>query len=117
LPDETPSGAQGWFLNMRRAKFQDRRVRQALTLAFDFEWTNRNIFYDLYKRTESYFENSPMKARGMPDAAEIALLEPFRDDLHADVFGEAVTPPVSDGSGQDRRLLRRAAQLLDEAGW
>ncbi|MDX5366936.1 MAG: extracellular solute-binding protein, partial [Alphaproteobacteria bacterium] len=117
LPDETPSGAQGWFLNMRRAKFQDRRVREALTLAFDFEWTNRNIFYDLYERTESYFENSPMKAEGTPDADELALLEPFRASLHEDVFGEAVTPPVSDGSGQDRALLRRASQLLDEAGW
>jgi microcin C transport system substrate-binding protein len=117
LSDETPSGAQGWFLNMRRAKFQDRRVREALTLAFDFEWTNKNIFYDLYERTESYFENSPMKAQGAPDAEELALLEPFRATFHEDVFGEAVTPPVSDGSGQDRALLRRAAQLLDKAGW
>ena len=117
LPDETPSGAQGWFLNMRRAKFQDRRVREALTLAFDFEWTNKNIFYDLYKRTESYFENSPMKAEGEPSAEEMKLLEPFRDALPPEVFGPTVRPPVSDGSGQDRRLLRRAAQLLDEAGW
>lgn len=117
LPDDTPSGAQGWFLNMRRAKFQDRRVREALSLAFDFEWTNKNIFYDLYERTGSYFENSPMKAAGKPDAGELALLEPFRATLHEEVFGEAVTPPVSDGSGQDRTLLRRAAQLLDEAGW
>ncbi|MFN4353575.1 extracellular solute-binding protein [Parvibaculum sp.] len=117
LPDDTPSGAQGWFLNMRREKFQDRRVREALSLAFDFEWTNKNIFYDLYERTGSYFENSPMKAAGKPDADELALLEPFRATLHEDVFGEAVTPPVSDGSGQDRALLRRAAQLLDEAGW
>lgn len=117
LPDETPSGAQGWFLNMRRAKFQDRRVREALTLAFDFEWTNANIFYGLYKRTESYFENSPMKAAGVPSAEELAQLEPWRDTLPEDVFGEVVSPPVSDGSGQDRRLLRRAAALLDEAGW
>ncbi|MFA7638457.1 MAG: extracellular solute-binding protein, partial [Parvibaculum sp.] len=117
LPDETPSGAQGWFLNMRREKFQDRRVREALTLAFDFEWTNANIFYGLYKRTESYFENSPMKAAGVPSAEELAQLEPWRDTLPEDVFGEVVSPPVSDGSGQDRRLLRRAAALLDEAGW
>lgn len=117
LPDETPSGAQGWFLNMRREKFQDRRLREALTLAFDFEWTNTNIFYGLYKRTESYFENSPMKASGEPDGEELALLEPWRDALPPEVFGEAVTPPVTDGSGQDRRLLRRAAALLDDAGW
>ena len=117
LPDETPSGAQGWFLNTRREKFKDPRVREALGLAFDFEWTNRNLFYGLYKRTESYFENSPMKAEGEPDAAELALLEPFRNVLPETVFGPAITPPASDGSGQDRGLLRRAAALLDEAGW
>ncbi|ABS61871.1 extracellular solute-binding protein family 5 [Parvibaculum lavamentivorans DS-1] len=117
LPDNTPSGAQGWFLNTRREKFQDRRVREALGLAFDFEWTNKNLFYGLYKRTESYFENSPMKASGEPDGAELALLEPWRDDLPPEVFGAAITPPASDGSGQDRRLLRRAASLLDESGW
>ena len=117
LPDDTPSGAQGWFLNTRRPKFQDIRVREAIGLAFDFAWTNRNLFYDLYKRTESYFENSPMKATGEPDAAELALLEPWRGEVPDAVFGPAVTPPESDGSGQDRALLRRAAALLDEAGW
>jgi microcin C transport system substrate-binding protein len=117
LPDNTPSGAQGWFLNTRREKFKDPRVREALGLAFDFEWTNKNLFYGLYKRTESYFENSPMKAEGEPDPAELVLLEPFRDTLPETVFGPAITPPASDGSGQDRQLLRRAGQLLDEAGW
>ena len=117
LSDDTPSGAQGWFLNTRRAKFQDIRVREAIGLAFDFAWTNRNLFYDLYKRTESYFENSPMKATGEPDADELALLEPWRGEVPDAVFGPAVTPPESDGSGQDRALLRRAAALLDEAGW
>lgn len=117
LPDKTPSGAQGWFLNTRRTKFRDRRVREALGLAFDFTWTNKNLFYGLYNRTESYFENSPMKATDEPGPEELALLEPWRDELPPEVFGPVVTPPVSDGSGQDRRLLRRAAQLLDEAGW
>ena len=117
LPDDTPSGAQGWFLNTRRSKFQDIRVREALGLAFDFAWTNKNLFYDLYTRTESYFENSPMKATGEPDAAELALLEPWRGKVPDAVFGPVVTPPQSDGSGQDRQLLRRAAGLLDEAGW
>lgn len=117
LPDDTPSGAQGWFLNTRRPKFQDIRVREAIGLAFDFAWTNRNLFYDLYKRTESYFENSPMKAEGAPSAEELALLEPWRGEVPEAVFGPAVTPPASDGSGQDRQLLRRAAALLDEAGW
>lgn len=117
LPDLNPSGTQGFFINTRRKKLQDRRVREAIGLAFDFEWTNKNLFYNLYQRTGSYFENSPMKATGKPSAAELALLEPFKDQLPATVFEEAKMPPVSNGSGQDRRLLRRARKLLDEAGW
>lgn len=117
LLDETTSGAQGFFLNMRREKFADPRTREALGLAFDFEWSNTNLFFGLYKRTTSFFENSPLKAVDKPDAAELALLEPLRADLPAATFGEAVVPPVSDGSGQDRKLLRKANQLLSEAGW
>ena len=117
LPDETPSGAQGFFFNLRREKFQDIRVRQALNLAFDFEWSNKNLFFGLYDRTASFFELSPLKAKGAPPADELALLEPMRDRLRPEVFGEAVLPPVSDGSGQDRKLLREASRLLDEAGW
>src|SRR5471032_914511 len=116
FPDDTPSGAQGWFMNMRREKFKDRRVREALINAFDFEWINKNIMYGAYKRTHSAFQNSPMMAEGKPDAAELALLEPFRGKLPDEVFGEAYLPPVTDGSGQDRGPLRQAAQLLDEAG-
>jgi len=117
LPDESPSGAQGFFLNTRLAKFADIRVRKALDYAFDFEWTNKNIFYDLYTRTESFFENSDMKASGKPSPAELALLAPFRGQLSAEVFDDAYKSPVSDGSGQDRKLLREAGRLLDEAGW
>jgi len=117
LPDESPSGAQGFFLNNRRAKFSDRRVRKALDYAFDFEWTNANLFYSLYTRTASYFENSEMKATGKPSPEELALLEPYRDQLPPEVFDEPYVPPVSDGSGSDRRLLRTAAKLLEEAGW
>lgn len=117
LPDHTPSGAQGWFINARREKFADPRVREALTLAFDFEWMNKNLFFGLYKRTSSFFENSPMRAEGLPSAAELTLLEPFRSTLTPDVFGPAVTAPVSDASGQDRKLLRQAAKLLEDAGW
>lgn len=115
--DETPSGAQGFFINTRRDKFKDVRVRKALGLAFDFEWTNKNLFYAMYQRTASYFENSPMKARGAPPADELALLSPLREKLPAEVFGDAVSPPQSDGSGSDRRLLKEAAQLLTDAGW
>jgi microcin C transport system substrate-binding protein len=117
LPDENPSGAQGFFLNTRRPKLADARVRKALDYAFDFEWTNKNIFYGLYKRTESFFENSEMKATGKPSAAELALLEPFRAQLPAEVFESPYTAPVSDGSGQDRKLLREATRLLSEAGY
>jgi len=118
LPDESPSGAQGFFLNNRLPKFSDPRVRKALDYAFDFEWTNSNLFYSLYTRTASYFENSEMKATGKPSAEELALLEPYRDQLPPEVFEEeAYVPPVSDGSGSDRRLLRTAAKLLQEAGW
>ncbi len=117
LPDETPGGAQGFFLNTRRPKLADPRVRKALDYAFDFEWTNKNLFFSLYKRTESFFENSDMKAEGKPSPEELAVLEPFKDKLPAEVFGEPYRPPTSDGSGSDRRLLREAGKLLDEAGY
>jgi microcin C transport system substrate-binding protein len=117
LPDATPSGAQGFFFNTRRAKFADARVRHAMAMAFDFEWTNANIFNGLYTRTESFFENSDMKAMGQPSPGELALLEPFRDKLSPDVFAEPYSPPKSDGSGSDRRLLRGALKLMSEAGW
>ncbi|MCZ0737392.1 extracellular solute-binding protein [Phreatobacter sp. AB_2022a] len=116
LPDETPSGAQGWFINTRRPKFADRRVREALGLAFDFEWTNKNVMFDAYKRTHSFFQNSPLMASGPPSPEELALLEPFRGKVAEEVFGTPYSPPASDGSGQDRNLLRRATALLREAG-
>ncbi len=80
LPDETPSGTQGFFINTRRDKFKDPRVREALDLAFDFDWTNRNMFYGLYDRTESYFENSPMKAVGEPSPAGASAARGSRRD-------------------------------------
>ncbi|MCO5130435.1 MAG: extracellular solute-binding protein [Xanthobacteraceae bacterium] len=116
LPDRTPSGAQGWFINTRRDKFRDPRVRQALDLAFDFEWTNKTIMYGAYARTQSPFQNSDMMAQGMPSPEELKLLEPFRGQVPDEVFGAPVSPPVSDGSGQDRALLRKAVQLLRDAG-
>jgi microcin C transport system substrate-binding protein len=116
IPDDTPSGAQGWFINTRRRQFADRRVREALNNAFDFEWTNKTIMYGSYKRTVSVFENSEMMAQGAPSPEETTLLEPFRAQLPTEVFGEPYAPPVSDGSGEDRALLRKAAQLLGDAG-
>ncbi|MBV8790802.1 MAG: ABC transporter substrate-binding protein [Pseudolabrys sp.] len=117
LPDETPSGAQGWFINTRRKQFQNRLVREALIDAFDFEWTNKTIMYGSYDRTQSVFQNSEMMAKGPPDAAERALLERFRGKVSDEVFGEPYVPPVTDGSGQDRRWLREASQLLQKAGF
>src|SRR5713226_1934546 len=117
LPDNRPSGAQGWFFNTRRDKFKDRRLRDALNYAFDFEWTHRNIMYGAYKRTHSVFQNSDMMATGKPGAEELAILEPFRGKVPDEVFGEPFAPPVSDGSGQDRALLREATQRLHAAGY
>ena len=117
LPDDNPSGTQGLFINTRRAKFADLRVRKALDLAFDYEWLNNNIFSNLYKRTQSFFENSDMKAVGPPSPEELKLLEPFKSVLPASVFAEPYVPPVSDGSGKDRKLLREADALLNEAGF
>lgn len=116
VPDGRPSGTQGWFINTRKPQFLDPRVREAIALAFDFEWTNKNLMYALYKRTNSYFENSPLAARGKPSPEELALLEPLRGKVPEEVFGEPYAAPVSDGTGQDRAILRRAVQLLAEAG-
>ncbi|WP_213741345.1 extracellular solute-binding protein [Bradyrhizobium sp. dw_411] len=116
LPDDTPSGAQGWFINTRREKFRDPRVREALIQAFDFEWTNKTIMYGAYARTHSPFQNSDMMVSGPPSPEELKLLEPFRGQVPDEVFGVPFVPPVSDGSGQDRALLRKASQLLQDAG-
>lgn len=116
IPTRSAVPTQGWYFNTRRAQFRDPRVREAIGLAFDFEWTNKNIMYSAYKRLTSFFEASEMKATGMPSPEELALLEPFRTDLPEEVFGEPYVPPVSDGSGSDRALLRRADELLRDAG-
>ncbi|PWR20340.1 extracellular solute-binding protein [Zavarzinia aquatilis] len=116
LPDETPAGMQAFVLNTRKPLLRDARVRRALGLAFDFEWSNKALFYGAYTRTQSFFANSELAASGEPGPAELALLEPFRDRLPPEVFGPAWTAPVSDGSGQDRKLLVEAKKLLAEAG-
>jgi microcin C transport system substrate-binding protein len=116
LHDGAPSRTQGWYLNTRREQFKDPRVREAIGLAFDFEWTNKNIMYSAYKRIVSFFPNTDMEAKGKPGPEELKLLDPFRDKLQASVFGEPYIPPVSDGSGFDRTLLKQAYELLLSAG-
>jgi microcin C transport system substrate-binding protein len=113
ISDDTPSGAQAWFFNTRREKFKDKRLRET----FDFEWTNKMIMYGSYQRTHSVFENSDMMAVAKPSADELALLESFRGKVPDEVFGDPFVPPVSDGSGQDRALLRKASALLQQAGF
>lgn len=117
IPNELPQGAQGFIYNLRRPLFQDRAVREAIPYAFDFEWSNKQYAYDSYKRTRSYFSNSDMAATTLPDAAELALLEPYRDQLPPEVFTSIYAPPKTDGSGNIRENLKKAAQILDAAGY
>ena len=117
FPSEKRPSMQAMALNQRRERFRDQRVRKAVALCFDFEWTNRNLFYGLYQRSHSTFERSDYRAEGMPSVGELALLEPLRGKIPAEAFGEAVVQPASDGSGRDRKLLGAASKLLTEAGW
>ncbi|MEM1300724.1 MAG: extracellular solute-binding protein [Pseudomonadota bacterium] len=118
LPDETVSGGQGFWFNHRRPVFEDIRVREAIGLAFDFEWSNERLFYGLYDRTTSFFQGSPMAADGPPSPGEMAILETFADQLPEGLLSEdAYVPAVTDGSGRARRALRQAGKLLDDAGW
>ena len=118
IPDNRPSGAQGYWFNLRRPQLSDPRVREAIGLAFDFEWSNETLFYGLYTRTDSLFEGGAMQAEGLPTPGERALLEPLADSLPESVLGgPAHVPPRTDGSGRNRRNLRAAARLLDAAGW
>jgi len=117
IPNTARIGQQGYAYNLRRDKFKDPALREALSYAFDFEWLNKNIFYDQYKRTNSYFYNSVLAAKGTPQGAELALLENYRGRVPDRVFGPPYQPPVTDGSGRDRRPLRQAKKILKEAGW
>lgn len=117
FPGEKTPDMQGVALNQRRPQFRDERVRRAIANCFDFEWMKRALFYGSYERSQSNFERSDYKAEGLPSSGELALLEPFRAELPPEVFGEAVTLPLSDGSGHDRKLLGAASKLLAEAGW
>jgi microcin C transport system substrate-binding protein len=111
------NGMQGWVLNQRRAKFKDVRVRKAFNLAFDFEWSNANLFYGQYKRSRSFFNNSELEAKGLPTPEELLLLEPLKDKLPAEVFTKEYTNPTNSDATARRNNLREASQLLAEAGW
>jgi microcin C transport system substrate-binding protein len=114
---ERPSGMQCFVFNLRKPMFQDPRVREALNYAFDFEWSNKNLFYGQYTRTKSYFDNSELASTGLPSAEELKILEPLRGKIPDEVFTKPFTLPTTDGSGNNRANLRKASELLDQAGW
>ncbi|MFZ6762363.1 extracellular solute-binding protein [Pseudoroseomonas sp. WGS1072] len=117
IPHELPTGMQGFAMNIRRPLFQDRRVRQALGLVFDFEWMNANLFYGSYTRTTSYFSNSELASRGLPSEGELMVLSAFRGRLPEEIFTTEFRVPSSDGSNASRENARQALALLREAGW
>ncbi len=117
IANEVPTGMQGFVYNTRRPIFQDARVRRALAYAFDFEWSNKNLFYGAYTRTKSYFSNSELASSGLPTAEELKILEPLRGKVPDEVFTREYRPPSTDGSGNIRDGAREALRLLAEAGW
>lgn len=117
LPHSNGAGMQGFVMNLRRPQFADIRVRQALGLALDYEWMNRQLFYNQYKRIYSFFNNSELAAIGMPSEGELKLLEPMRDKLNPAVFGAAPVPPRTDPPNSLRANLLQAKALFKEAGW
>src|ERR1700680_1815461 len=117
IPNQLPSGMQGFAFNLRRPLFQDPRVREALAYGFDFEWSNKNLFYGAYKRTRSYFDNSELAAAGVPEGEELKILEKYRGKIPDRVFTTEYDPPKYDGSGNIRDGVRAALKLLKEAGW
>jgi microcin C transport system substrate-binding protein len=117
IPNENPTGMQAYFFNTRRDMFTDPLVREAIGLAFDFEWTNKTLFYDQYTRTESYFSNTELASSGLPDGEELEILERYRGRIPDQVFTMPYDVPETDGSGNNRENLRKASALLNEAGW
>jgi microcin C transport system substrate-binding protein len=117
IPDETPQGMQAFIFNTRKPQFADRRVREAIDLALDYEWVNKTIFYGAYERNHSYFQNTEFEAKGLPQGKELALLKPLADELPPALFTQPFKNPTTDGSGNARDNLLKAQKLLEEAGW
>ena len=117
IPHSNSTGMQGFAMNLRRPLFQDIRVRKALTLAYDFEWANANLFYGAYQRTKSYFSNSELASSKLPTGRELEILSAFKDTLPPEVFNTEFKLPVTDGQGHNRKQLKQAKKLLEEAGW
>jgi microcin C transport system substrate-binding protein len=117
IQNKRPQGMQAFLFNTRRPVFADPKVREALSYAFDFEWSNRQFAFNSYKRSASFFENTDLAAHMPISKAEEKLLTPFKDQLPPQVFSDAYTPPVTDGSGNARDNLKKAAQILEDAGW
>jgi microcin C transport system substrate-binding protein len=117
IEHEQPTGMQGFWYNTRRSKFADPAVRRALAFAFDFEWTNANLFYGQYTRTKSYFSNTELASSGLPEGEELEILECYRERGPDEVFTTPYEPPTNDGSGNIRRNLHTAKKMLEEAGW
>ncbi|MQY77453.1 MAG: ABC transporter substrate-binding protein [Spirochaeta sp.] len=117
IEHDIPRWMQAFVFNIQRPIFSDRRVRMALNYALDFEWLNKNLFYDQYTRTRSYFQNTEYEATGLPSKEELKILEPLRGKIPAEVFTKEYQPPVTDGSGNIRSQVRSALRLLKEAGW
>ncbi|MBI2153496.1 MAG: ABC transporter substrate-binding protein [Candidatus Rokubacteria bacterium] len=117
IRNQVPTGMQAYVFNQRRPIFQDPRVRQALAYAFDFEWTNKQLFYGAYTRTKSYFSNSELASQGLPGSEELKILQPFRGKIPEEVFTREYQPPATDGSGNIRDNVREALRLLAAAGW
>ncbi len=117
VPHQLIRGMQGFCFNTRRSKFADAQVRHALAYAYDFEWTNQNLYYGLFTRSRSYWGNSDLGSSGLPQGRELEILEAYRGQIPDEIFTEVYAPPNTDGSGNIRANLRTAKKLLQEAGW
>ena len=117
MNNDRPVGMNGLVMNTRRDIFDNRNVRLALSYAYDHEWINKTIYQNAYVRTDSYFDNSPLASSGLPSKNELELLNVWKDEIPAEVFTETFTPPITDGSGNDRKNLLKAKEILEKEGW